>query len=602
MTTMLTLAALFLVAAAFFAPLSKRAGFSSIVGYLVAGILIGPSGLGFVAGDEEVESILILAEFGVVLLLFLIGLELRPQRLWALRTDIFGAGAMQVAATTVALGGLGIAMGYGVWQSIVIAGALALSSTAFVLQFLGERGQLAQRHGRMGFSILLMQDIAAIPLIAFIPVIGVSSASDPFTLADLAVMVATIALVLVVGRYVLRYVYRFVASTGVPEGMTAAALLTVVTVTLLMNYVGLSAALGAFLAGMLIGGSEYRHEIEANIQPFERILLGVFFTAVGMGLDLGLLIEEPARIIGLALGIMAVKCAVLFAIGLWRGLKPGSALLLGAALAQGGEFAFVVFGVAYQNGLLPDETQTELIVAVTLSIAFTPFLYWIAEWFAALGHKPRGDDSDMPDHDERHVIVVGFGPFGQIPSRVLSAMNIPFTALENRAERIDFVRRFGADVYYGDATRQELLEAAGAGTARALIVALEDQEQNTKVVEIVRRHYPDLPIFARAHDRFHAHELLDLGAQAVQRESYHSALALTQDLLTGLGETPSRAQRIVRMFREQDETRFVEDRAYYQDVEKVRASAARSHEELERQFQKDRETPDEPHGANGKAG
>ncbi len=587
--TELTLAAILLCAAAFFAPVAKRAGLGSVVGYLIAGIVIGPAGIGFVDADEDVDEILHLAEFGVVLLLFLIGLELRPQRLWSMRADIFAAGTAQVAATTAILAFIGVQFGYPLGQSVVVGAALALSSTAFVLQFLGEKGQLAQRHGRMGFAVLLFQDLVAIPLIAFIPIVSNAGTGDPFTLWDLGRMVGVIALVLIVGRYVLHYVYAFVAATGVEEGMTAAALLTVVAVALLMEYVGLSAALGAFLAGVLIGGSEYRHEIEANIAPFERILLGVFFTAVGMALDLGLLIDNPARILIMAFGLVAVKAGVLIAVGLWRGLPTVSALYLGIALAQGGEFAFVVFGVALQNGLMTGTLENELAVAVTLSMAATPILFWIAEQGAHWLTEPPSDKADdMPSHEGGHIIVAGFGPFGQIPARLFAAKGIAFTALDTRAEHIGFLRRFGADVYYGDASRPDLLAAAGAGEARAIILAMNDAEDITRTAQVVRRTYPDLPIYARARDRFHAYELLDLGVTAVQRETFHSSLALAEDVLIGLGEKPADARRAVQVFRDQDTQRFIEDRPHYGDEEKVVESARRSREELERQFTRDR--------------
>ncbi len=594
----LGLAALFLAAAAFFAPVAKRLGLSSIIGYLIAGVLIGPSGFALIFDDHDVEEILEFGEFGVILLLFLIGLELRPQRLMSMRTDILGAGALQVAVTTVLIAMIGmLAGGYSLGQAVIIGGALALSSTAFVLQFLGEKGHLRQRYGRLGFSVLLFQDLAAIPLIAIIPLLSPDTANDEsFSLLAIAMALGSVLLVLILGRYVLRYVYAFVAATGVPEGMTAAALLTVVVVALLMEMAGLSAALGAFLAGVLIGGSVYRHEIRANIAPFERILLGVFFTAVGMALDIGLIVQSPERIFALAFGLVAVKGIVLFAVGLWRGLKAKGALQLAVALSQGGEFAFVLFAISAQRGLIDAQVTSELAVAVTLSMALTPLLFWLTELATKGMDKTKHAADEMPDPEPGHVIIAGFGPFGQIAARILTAKGIPFTALEGSSERVDFVRRFGGEVYYGDPTRKDLLHAAEASRARALLVAVDDPDAAREIVEMAQRDYPDLMVLARARDRITAHELLDLGAEHVERETYLAALSITEKLLVELGETPSAAKRAVDMFKETDGKRFENDREYYKDLEKVRESARRAAKTLEEQFQRDR---DESQGAAG---
>ncbi len=586
----LTLAAVFLAAAAFFAPFAKRLGLSSIVGYLIAGLLIGPSGFALIYSESQVDDILHLAEFGVVLLLFLIGLELRPARLMSMRADILGAGAMQVAATAFVIALIGMGFGLSLAEACVIGASLAFSSTAFVLQFLGEKGHLTQRHGRLGFSILLFQDVAAIPLIVAIPLLNPSAGAMDDPVLSVLIAGSMVALVLVLGRYVLRYVYRFVASTGVAEGMTAAALLTVVTVALLMEVAGLSAALGAFLAGMLIGGSEYRHEIKANIAPFERMLLGIFFTAVGMALDVRLLIEKPAVILGMAIGLVAVKALVLFAVGRWRGLKTGNAALLAAGLSQGGEFAFVIFAVAVDATMLQRPLAGELAVAVTVSMASTPLLFWMTERFLSRTMaKPPVREDAMPEHDQGHVIVAGFGPFGQIPARILTAKKIPFTALDMSSERVDFLRNFGAQVYYGDPARAQLLEAAEAGSARAFILAIPDPDHAKVVAETVRRLYPNLPIYARAADRLHAYELMDLGVKVVERETYHSALALAEHLLMDLGDTPADARRAITMFRESDQKRFVDDYPTHKDVKTVAESARVAAQELERQFERDRD-------------
>ncbi len=585
----LTLAAVFLAAAAFFAPVAKRIGLSSIIGYLIAGLLIGPSGFALIYSEEEVGEILHLAEFGVVLLLFVIGLELRPARLMSMRADILGAGGLQVGITAIVVAAIGMGFGLGATEACVIGGALAFSSTAFVLQFLTEKGHLTQRHGRMSFSVLLFQDIAAIPMIVAIPLLSPLAEESGNPLYDILLAVAIVALVLVLGRYVLRYVYRFVVATGVAEGMTAAALLTVVTVALLMELAGLSAALGAFLAGMLIGGSEYRHEIKANLAPFERILLGVFFTAVGMALDVRLLIEKPVLMIGLAVGLTVVKALVLYGVGRWRKLKPANAAYLAAGLSQGGEFAFVIFAVAVNAGLLGAALAGELAVAVTVSMAMTPLLFFVTDRTIKATGKDMMREDVMPQHDEGHVIIAGFGPFGQIPGRILAAKKIPFTALDMSSDRVDFLRRFGAQVYYGDPSRSQLLAAAEADKARAMIIAMPDPEQATAVAEAVRRLYPNLPIYARARDRLHAYELLDLGVTLVERETYRAALHLAEEVLVGLGESRGDARRAVEMFRETDEQRFQDDYPNHKDMQVVAESARRAAAELERQFERDRE-------------
>ncbi len=593
MSSALILAAIFLAAAAFFAPVAKRLGLGSVIGYLLAGIIIGPSGIGFISAEGEVDDIMHLAEFGVILLLFLIGLELRPSRLYAMRADIFGAGTAQVVLTAVIIGAIGYAAGLGATEAAIIGAALALSSTAFVLQFLGEKGHLRLRHGRLGFSVLLLQDIAAVPFVALIPIVGSTTDAGTFGIAGIAKVIVTVAVVLAAGRYVLRYVYDFVAATGVKEGMIAAGLLTVVGVTLAMEFVGLSPALGAFLAGMLISDSQYRHEMEANIAPFERILLGVFFTAIGMTLDLQLLMDRPGYVIGLALGLMAVKGAVLFGIGLWRGLQLTGALYLAVALAQGGEFAFVLFSVAGRYDILSPELKSALPVAVTLSMAFTPLLFWGVELLDKHILTGSSRASDPLPEEEGHVIVAGFTPFGQIVARILAAKRIPFTALDKRAEVIDFVRRFGATVFYGDANRPELLAAAQADKARAFVVAVRDPDEVLQVAETVRRLYPDLPVYSRAYDRLHAFQLLDLGVNVVERETFYSALDLTEKLLVGLGESRSDAHRAVELFRKQDEERFEADYPHHKDMDKVTASAKRAAEELERQFREDRAATDQ---------
>ena len=584
----LTEIALLLAAMAIAAPLGRRLGVGTVLGYLMAGILLGPYGFRHVFSSSDAREFLELAEFGIILLLFIIGLELRPRRLWAMRSAIFSLGGQQVVITAMLLGAVAIVFGLN-WQTSAFIGlALALSSTAFALQIMEETGDLPQRHGRMGFAVLLFQDLAAIPLIALTPLFATAAGSVAQTMDLMAALSALgmIALVVVVGYFALDYMIRLVALTRVKEAMTAAALLTVVGVALLMQKVGVSPALGAFLAGALLAESSYRHQLEADIQPFQGLLLGLFFTATGMSLNLGLMGNEPATVFGLAIGLVALKTVVLTALGMWHGLDRRPARRLGLALSQGGEFAFVLFGVGVASGVLSWRLSELLVVVVTLSMAATPLLL-AAE--RMLGGRRKGPDprfDDLPTKDE-HVVVAGFGRYGQIVARVLRGKRIPFIALDISPEQIELVRKFGSRAFYGDASRAEILEAAQTGKARAFVLAIDDVEASLRTAELVRRLYPDLPIYARARNRNHANRLLDLGIKAIQRETFLSALETTRQVLTGLGVSSREAERDVRIFKAHDERRLSEDYAHYSDMEKMQAKARSDASTLERLFEED---------------
>lgn len=577
-------AALFLAAAAVAAPLAKRIGVGSVLGYLIAGIVLGPYGLGFVVSVYEAESILHIAEFGVVLLLFLIGLELRPARLWAMRGPVFGLGAAQVASAALVLSLAAWLLGLPGPAALVAGYALALSSTAFVLQILEEKGELRARHGRYAFAILLFQDLAAIPFLALIPLLG-SGEGDGMSMLALLKAMGAIALVIVAGRFLLRRLYPLVAATGVKEAMTASALLTVVLVALLMEQVGLSAALGSFLAGALLAESEYRHEIEADIAPFEGLLLGLFFVAVGLSLNLAVVVEGPLTVLGVVVGLIAVKAALLVPLGLWWGLPIPGARRLALSLAQGGEFAFVLVAAALTAGVLGRAEGDLLNVAVTLSMALTPLLLIGDELLAR--RRASVPEPEIEPPEQQPVIIAGFGRFGQIVARVLRAKRIPFTALDASSEQIDFVARYGNKVYYGDASRLDLLRVAGAGSAQALVLAIDDVEASVKTAEVVRAHFPDLPIYARARNRQHAFRLMDLGVRSLRRETFLSALDLTRQLLEGLGVPRAEAQRAVETFKAHDEQRLRDDQAHWTDEERVRVRAKRAIEELEEMFARD---------------
>jgi glutathione-regulated potassium-efflux system protein KefB len=581
--------AILLAALALAAPLSRWLGIAPVLGYLVAGVLLGPFGVGALFSERDAEQVLHFAEFGIVLLLFLIGLELRPKRLWAMRQAIFGLGAAQVALTSVALSFIALVFFGTRWQPSLFAGAaLALSSTAFALQVMEENGELSTRHGRLGFSVLLFQDLAAIPLIALAPYFAVSAAAAVPKIDYLAFTrgLGTIVVVVVIGRYVLDVLLRLVALSRVKEAMTAAALLTVVGVTLIMEDAGLSASLGAFIAGALLAESSYRHELEADIAPFEGLLLGIFFTAIGMSLNLGLLVSEPQIIVTLTILLIVIKALVLFLLGRLQGLASGPSRRLALALSQGGEFAFVLLSVGRAAGVLGSRPSEILAVVVTLSMALTPLLLMLDRVLSRRAMTSLRAFDELPEADG-HVVIAGFGRFGQITARVLRAKGVPFTALDISAEQVEFVKRFGSKAFFGDASRSEVLEAAQIDKARAFVLAIDDVEAAMRAAEIVKTHYPHVPIYARARDRAHAHRLLDLGVAALRRETFLASLDLTRELLKGLGYSDRIANRTVNTFKAHDERRLIEDYKLASDVEKLQERARGSNAMLEKLFRED---------------
>ncbi|MDX2156709.1 MAG: monovalent cation:proton antiporter-2 (CPA2) family protein [Hyphomicrobiaceae bacterium] len=581
-------AVVLLASAALAAPLARAMRIGSVLGYLAAGVVIGPYALGFFT---DVEAILHAAELGIVFLLFLIGLELRPIRLWTMRRAIFGAGGLQVLASGLVLGVVTALLFTTVPVAAVVGTALAMSSTAFVLQSLDETKELNQKHGRLAFSILLFQDLAAIPLIAVVPMLAVRGATDGWQAAmAVATALATIAAVILGGRFVLGRVYRMVAASGVREAMTATALLTVIGVALIMQLAGLSAALGAFIAGALLADSEYRHQIEADIQPFEGLLLGLFFTAIGMSLDLGLLWREMALIVQLVAGLVVLKALVIFAIGRWQGLGPQPARRLAIVLSQGGEFAFVILGLVSGARLLAEATAELMAVVVTLSMVATPLLLLADDGLQRLRGKVVKPAYDTPPPAaDGHVVIAGLGRFGQIVARILRARGVAFTALDISPEQIDLVRRFGAESYFGDASRLDILEAAQTAKARAFVLAIDDVGASLKTAEIVRQHFPHVPIYARARNRQHVHKLMDLGVVEMRRETFLAAIELTRDLLEGLGVSVSEARRITETFAKLDRKRLYDDYEHASDRDKLLLNAKRFAEELEQIFREDKD-------------
>lgn len=573
-------AIIYLVAAIIAVPISKRLGFGSVLGYLAAGIIIGPFGLRFI---RDPEHILHFAELGVVFLLFIIGLELQPSRLWVLRRMVFGLGSAQVVLSAIVIGLLAWTYGFTPTAAAVSGLILALSSTAFVLQLLAEKKQLTTVHGRAAFSILLFQDLAVIPLIALLPLIGSgTSGESQFDPLMVGISLASIAGLIIGGHFLLRPLLRIVAHSKLPELFTATALLVVIGAALFMQFAGMSMVLGAFIAGMLLADSEYRHELEADLAPFKGLLLGLFFIAVGMSVNIGLLLEEPKTILLFVVGLMAAKAIVLYPLAKAFGLcNTKGALSLAAVLSQGGEFAFVLFAVVAREQII-DTTQIDrLILAVAVSMLLTPVIYLIIEYVTGrMGEKDDAEYDEMEDVGNA-VIIAGFGRIGQIIGRLLRIKGQSFTALEIDSSQVDVIRRYGSKVYFGDAGRLDLLRAAGADRAKLLVLAIDDVEASIKTIETVIRHFPHLNIVARARNRRHAHKLMDLGITHIFRETLLSSLAMSERVLEMLGFDQEEVRRVIDTFAERDKRLLDEQHAIHHDEERLIQSAKDTARELE---------------------
>lgn len=582
-----TLVAL-LAAAVVAVPISRRLGFGSVLGYLVAGAAIGPLGLGLVSDVADIAEI---SELGVVMLLFLIGLELRPQRLWVMRRAVFGLGAAQVAVTGSALAALVHVAGVG-WAGAVVLGAgLALSSTAIVLPMLGERDLLGSEAGRDAFAVLLFQDIAFIPLVALVPLLaGGGELSQGVPWLEVLRAAAAIAAILVGGRFLVPPIFRLIGGARTPEVFTATALLIVVGTAALAHAVGLSMSLGAFLAGVLLSSSEYRHELQADIEPFEGLLLGFFFMSVGMAAQLGLVAAEPGLILLGVAALIAVKVALGFVLGRLAGQGTQDSLRFALALPQGSEFSFVLFGAAVAAGALAQGQADRATLVIALSMAATPIVFALSERLLVSRLTRRAEpDYDAIDGEAAPVIIAGFGRVGQIVGRVLRTQGIAFTALERDSAQVDVIRRFGAKVYFGNAARADLLRAAGAETARLLVVALDDMDESLRVVDIARRNFPRLRILARARNRRHVHLLMDRGVSGIVRETFHSSLRMTEMALGEMGVARAEAERAVEVFREHDERWLVESHEFYEDERRLIQDARERAEELDSLFEADQQ-------------
>jgi glutathione-regulated potassium-efflux system ancillary protein KefC/glutathione-regulated potassium-efflux system protein KefB len=581
----LILIAIFLVAAVVLVPLFKRLRLGGVLGYIAAGMLIGPWGLGLVA---DAEGTLHFAELGVVLLLFLIGLELEPSRLWALRRSVFGLGLAQVAACGILLAAAAAAMGMRWGTALLVGFGLAMSSTALVLAWLGERGQLSEPAGRRTFAVLLFQDLAVIPLLALLPLLAPvkPDADGGWELAVKGVL--AIGAVILGSRLVVRPLLIVVARWGGREVFTAAALLIVIGAALLMSAIGLSMSLGAFLAGVLLADSEFRHELEADVEPFKGLLMGLFFMAVGMSANLTLLAAMPLAVIGAAMGMLLAKGALMYAIARVARVGDDDAQRMALWLAEGGEFAFVLFTAAAAGGVLARDDAQFLVLAVTVSMLVAPPLFAVHEaWLARRESRRREPEFDAIDTPGNPVIIAGYGRYGQIVSRVLRMAGIPFTAIEKDYEHVDFVRRFGSKVYYGDAARLELLESAKARDAKLFVLAIDDVEASIATAKIVRKHFPHLRILARARNRVHFYRLRDLDIHAIERETFLSSLESARQALVGVGLTEGQAERAVTLFRKHDVALLEQQYAVRQDEQQMIQTSAQAAAQLQELFEAD---------------
>ncbi|GAB2803075.1 monovalent cation:proton antiporter-2 (CPA2) family protein [Halomonas shantousis] len=579
-------AAIILGAAIIAVPLFQWLGLGAILGYLAIGVLLGPSVSGFIS---EPESVLHFAEFGVVMLLFIIGLELEPKRLWSMRKRLLGLGSAQVLGCGALLSTIGLMLDLSLEVSILLGLILALSSTAFALQVLNENHSLPTPHGQSAFSILLFQDLAVIPLLAILPLFagtgGIETPAEDLWLG-IARSVGLVMAAIVFGRLVFPRVLAFVARSEVHELFTAAALFMVLGMALVMEWAGLSMALGAFLGGVMLADTVYRHELEANIEPFKGLMLGLFFVAVGMSVNLLLVFHNLAWVAGITLMLLVAKMLVIALVG-WASRLPRTEIpRLATVIAQGGEFDFVLLTAAVSAGVFDQRIASLCIAAVTITMALTPFLYRAGDRLGRRLKQTQPFDSDFGD-DTPPVLIAGLGRFGQIVARVLKIQDIAFTALDPNITQVEFIRRFGSRIYYADATRHDLLRAAGAEQAKVLVIAVDDEHAALEIARLARLHFPNLKVYARARNRHHAWQLMEVGVEAVIRETFSSSLEMSHEVLKGLGYPSSNAFDAVRTFRDFDTTLFNASYEYRNDQETLVANERAAMAELRSLFQKE---------------
>ncbi len=569
--------------------LGKRLGVGAVLGYLLVGILIGPWCLRLIASQSQ--DVMHFAEFGVVMMLFLIGLELQPSMLWTMRRSILGLGGMQVLFTTLVIAGIAMAFGLP-WQAALAIGMiLTLSSTAIILQTLNERGLMRTDAGKGSFAVLLFQDIAVIPIIAVLPLLATfpeihspgahAESSKPLeNLPGWAQALGTVGAVLLIvflTRWLSRPLFRLIAATRQREAFTATALVLVIGVAILMTMVGLSPALGAFVAGVVLASSEYRHELESDLAPFKGLLLGIFFIGVGVGIDFGHIANNLPAVAGITAGVIIVKGLVLFVLAKLNRMPHDASVLFSCSMAAGGEFAFVLLGIALTGGVLTLETGRTLTAVVAISMALTPVMIIVSQRLSCRKNEEQASSREADVEDEESpVIICGFGRYGHTVGRLLRTQGIGCTVLDRDEDQIDLLRSIGIPVFYGDASRPDLLAAAGAAKAKILVVALKDGEVVSHIINTVRHSFPHLKLFLRAHSRIEAYEFFDLGEHQVYRETLDSSLVMSVDIMANLGIAREKAERIAKHYRENDE-RMVREMAKHRHDQSEYVGRAREY-------------------------
>lgn len=601
-------AMIYLASAVIMVPIAKRLGLGSVLGYLLAGILIGPACLKLIG--TEGQDLLHFAEFGVVMMLFVIGLELEPSRLWRLRRSIMGMGGMQVVITTITVAGITMLLGVQWREALALGMIVSLSSTAIVLQSLQDKGLMASAAGQSSFAVLLFQDIAVIPMLAIFPLLAntgegaATSLHNTGLVAGLPaweqtlIVLGSVLLIIVAGRYGMRPVFRLIAKTGMREIFTATALLLVVGIAVLMTAVGLSPALGTFLAGVVLANSEYRHELETDIDPFKGLLLGLFFIAVGASIDFTLLLHRPLLILGLVLGVMACKIIILYSVGKAFRMSTAQNGIFSFGLSQVGEFAFVLISFSMQGGILSPETTGIITAVVAISMALTPLVMlinekWITPRLCAVSEATVAERESDIVHESNPVIIAGYGHFGNTIGRFLRANNIGATILDTDSDNVDWLRRIGYKVYYGDASRPNLLEIAGAHKAKLIVIAIGDQKKRLEMIETIKKHFPNLQMLVRSANRYDAYDLMNAGMLHIYRETLDTSLRVGVDVMKMLGFTPEVADRSARTFFVHDEKALKYLSTIRNDEEYISA-ARRNMEELTRLVQADRIVQQEP--------
>ncbi|MGH7077841.1 MAG: monovalent cation:proton antiporter-2 (CPA2) family protein [Acetobacteraceae bacterium] len=575
---MLITLVILLAAIAIAVTLTRRLRLGSILGYLLAGVAIGPSGFGLITDVAQIRSV---SELGIIMLLFLIGLELRPHRLWVMRKSLLGLGPAQLVLTASLIGALGWAADVGWPDTAVLGAGLALSSTAIALPMLQEKDLLPAAAGRDAFAVLLFQDIAFVPLVALVPLLSSGHLPTHLPWVEVVRALVAVAVILLGGHFLLRPAFAAIGGTKTPELFSATALLLVLGTAAIAAWAGLSASLGAFVAGVLLSDSEYRHELKADIEPYEGLLLGFFFISVGMAADLRLAGQHPFVVALAVVGLLVVKTAIAFGIGFWKRRTVSAAVRFGLSLAPGSELTFVFFGAAAAVGAISQPVASFATLAVALSMVATPILFTLSETLLI----PRLDRRQPPvaesfPENTTPVLICGFGRMGQIVGRVLNMHHVPFTALDRSPAQIAVVRRFGGKVYFGDPARPEVLRAAGAEAARMLVVTVDDEPGVLAIVDAARRNFPHLRILARAHNRRSVHHLMDRGLKRIVRETYFSSLKLAQWALEDLGIGSKEAMHTIALFTEHDERLLEETHAIYTDEKQLIQTTQQAAEEL----------------------